>query len=90
MSQFTQRHYITIATVINKAIRVSHQEKMIGSKATAFVIKKLVDTFEDDNPKFKKNLFMKALSDGTSDTRQHPVINQLDKLEEECNGVINQ
>jgi hypothetical protein len=83
MSQFSQRHYITIATVINKAIRVSYQEKMIGSKATAFVIKKLVDIFEDDNPKFKKELFMKVLSDGTSTKRRHPVINQLDKLEEE-------
>ena len=83
MSQFTQRHYITIAAVINKAIRVSHQEHMVGSKATAFVIKKLVDTFEDDNPKFKKDLFMRALSDGTSTQRRHPVINQLNKLEEE-------
>ena len=83
MSQFSQRHYETIATVINKAIRVSHEEKMIGSKATAFVIKKLVDTFEDDNPKFKKDLFMRALSNGTSTQRRHPVINQLNKLEEE-------
>lgn len=83
MSQFTQRHYETIATVINKAIRVSHQEHMIGSKATAFVIKKLVDTFEDDNPKFKKDLFLKVLSDGTSAQRRHPVIIQLDKLEGE-------
>ena len=83
MSQFSQRHYETIATVINKAIRVSHEEKMIGSKATAFVIKKLVDTFEEDNPKFKKNLFLKVLSNGTSTQRRHPVINQLDKLEEE-------
>jgi pseudouridine-5'-phosphate glycosidase len=83
MSQFSQRHYETIATAINKAIRMSHQEKMIGSKATAFVIKKLVDTFENDNPKFKKELFMKVLSNGTSAMRRHPVINQLDKLEEE-------
>jgi len=83
MAQFTQRHYITIATVINKAIRIAHQDKMIGSKATALLIQKLINTFEDDNPKFKKKLFMEALADGTSTMRRHPVINQLDKLEEE-------
>jgi len=83
MSQFTQRHYTTIAAVINKAIRYSHEEKLIGSKATAFMIQKLIDTFEQDNPKFKKELFMKALADGTSTIRQHPVINQLSKLHTE-------
>ena len=82
MAQFTQRHYITIATVINKAIRISYEEKLIGSKATAFVIKKLINMFEQDNPKFKKELFMKALADGTSTIRRHPVINQLDRPKE--------
>jgi HPt (histidine-containing phosphotransfer) domain-containing protein len=83
MSQFTQRHYKTIATVMNKAIRISHEEKLIGSKATALLIQKLITTFEQDNPKFKKELFMKALADGTSTVRQHPVINQLNKLHTE-------
>ena len=80
MAQFTQRHYVTIATVINKAIRTAHEEKLIGSKATACVIQKLMDTFKQDNPKFKKELFIKALADGTSTIKRHPVINQLDKL----------
>ena len=83
MAQFTQRHYKTIATAMNKAIRISHEEKLIGSKATALLIQKLITTFEQDNPKFKKKLFMKALADGTSTVRQHPVINHLNKLHTE-------
>jgi hypothetical protein len=80
MAQFSQRHYITIATVINKSIRISYEEKLIGSKATALLIQKLINMFEQDNSKFKKELFMKTIADGTSTVRRHPVINQLDKL----------
>jgi hypothetical protein len=88
MAQFAQRHYITIATVINKSIRISHEEKLIGSKATALLIQKLIDTFEQDNSKFKKELFMKTLADGTTTIRRHPVINQLEKLQTENKSSV--
>lgn len=87
MSQFTQRHYITIATVINKSIKISREGKLVGSKSTALLIQKLIDTFEQDNPKFKKELFMKVLADGTSTIRQNPIMFQLDKLQEDQHGM---
>ena len=64
--KFTQRHYQVVADVINDAMNnmgtSNTDSKFLGGKVAGIeeVANSLADTFQKDNPRFRRDLFMKA------------------------------
>ena len=52
---FTQKHFIAVAKLIN--------ETDGNINLDSFVSAKLIQFFQDDNPKFNKEIFLKACYD---------------------------
>jgi hypothetical protein len=73
MASFTHRHYESLASVINRTIRLSEKENLDGWQTATLMANSLIKMCEQDNARFKPERFIKTSIKDTQSERPHPI-----------------